>query len=198
MREELTRSLFACWPRIFAAECRDSTCLPVDERVACGDGWFPLIAALCEALQWETDHAGAPQIVARQIKDKLGSLRFAACGPRTPQQEGAIQMAVLLSARIPDEPVPAVEQEPPGATHFRGASAGEQQVRSRHTADTIIRVARAGGGPLLIGEDLGTDAIVRIINSTSVPITVKAGRRTGDALVRIVKAGGSRISLDFS
>lgn len=195
MREELIHSLFATWPRIFAAECGDLVCLPLDERVDCGDGWFPVIAALCEALQWETDHAGAPQIVVRQIKHKLGSMRIAAFGPRTPQQDGAIQMAVMLSARIPDDPASIAVRE---VLAPMPSGAGEGQARSQHAADTIIRVARAGGGPLVVGEDLGADAIVRIIKSTPVPITVKAGQRTGDALIRIVKAGGPLVTLDFS
>ncbi|MGB3393527.1 MAG: hypothetical protein WA956_15195 [Stenotrophomonas sp.] len=186
MKEELVQRLFTTWPQIFAP-IRNGLAYPEPERrITCGDGWFPVIDTLCEALQWETDHASAPQIVVAQIKSKLGSMRFAAPGPRSERQGGMIHMALMLSACIDeDRPWPGMpetgESRPP-----------------QHRADSIIRMAREGAGALAVGGNLGTDAIVRIIKNTAIPVTVKVGDRSGDALVRIAKAGGSRVTLDFS
>ena len=42
----------------------------------CGDGWFMLLDELCSGLQWNTDKNGYPQVVAVQVKEKFGGLRF--------------------------------------------------------------------------------------------------------------------------
>ena len=42
----------------------------------CSDGWIWLIGNLCSQLQWDADKNNCPQIVATQIKEKFGSLRF--------------------------------------------------------------------------------------------------------------------------
>ena len=69
---------------------------------------------------------------------------------------------------------------------------------SSHSADSIIRVAQAAGGPIIIGENLSKDSVIRIIQSTGAPVTVKAGSRRADSLVQIVQAGGNRATIDFS
>ncbi|MGH8054716.1 MAG: hypothetical protein ACREP4_12440 [Stenotrophomonas sp.] len=198
MKEVLTGYLFTTWPRIFAASGSDLAILPLEQRITCGDGWFPIIAALCEALQWETDHEAAPQIVVAQIKTKLGSMHLAAFGPRSERQAGMIQLVHMLSARIAEGPasLPDEAEIAEKLPWCACVSAGGGLLR--HGADTIVRIARAGGGPVVVGESLGTDAIVRIIKSTRAPIVVKARNRPGDALVRIARAGGSRITIDFS
>lgn len=43
--------------------------------IACDDGWYDLIYNLCEELQGWSDVYGS-QIVATQIKEKFGGLRF--------------------------------------------------------------------------------------------------------------------------
>ena len=44
---------------------------------ACGDGWFNIINMMCRNIQsyldWKPD---VPQVVALQVKEKFGSLRF--------------------------------------------------------------------------------------------------------------------------
>lgn len=67
-----------------------------------------------------------------------------------------------------------------------------------HSTDSIIRIAQAGGGPIIVGESTSTDSVVRIVQSTLASVTVKAGRRSADSLVRIVQAGGERVTIDFS
>lgn len=67
--------------------------------IECDDGWFDLIDGLCECLQESTDFAGEPQIVAEQVKEKLGRLRFrtwrASC-----RQRGIIAFAESFSQRL--------------------------------------------------------------------------------------------------
>ena len=43
---------------------------------SCGDGWYLLIDRLCSSLQWDTDTNKYPQVVATQVKEKYGTLRF--------------------------------------------------------------------------------------------------------------------------
>src|SRR5665811_1308045 len=42
----------------------------------CGDGWFDILDALCERIQFTIDNDDVQQVVARQVKEKLGTLRF--------------------------------------------------------------------------------------------------------------------------
>ena len=103
MREELRQRLFDAYPRLFALSHGGQNLLPLDRRIDCGDGWFPIIDALCEALQWELDRDGTPQIVVARIKNKLGAMSFQALGPRTDWQGGMIHMAAMLSQRIAED-----------------------------------------------------------------------------------------------
>ncbi len=64
----------------------------------CGDGWYDLIDALCLQLQFATKN-GAPQVVARQVKEKFGRLRFYTCG-QNDEQQGMIVLAEAMSARL--------------------------------------------------------------------------------------------------
>jgi hypothetical protein len=44
-----------------------------------GDGWFNIIDKLCSQIQWHLDHNAekeTPQVVAVQVKEKYGTLRF--------------------------------------------------------------------------------------------------------------------------
>ena len=69
---------------------------------------------------------------------------------------------------------------------------------SRYSPDSIVRVAKAGGGPLILGASLSPDSIVHIVQSTTAPVTVKAEGYSPDSLVLIAQAGGSRVTIDFS
>jgi len=64
----------------------------------CGDGWYDLVDALCLQLQFATKN-GAPQVVASQVKEKFGKLRFYTCG-HSAEQEGMIELAETMSARL--------------------------------------------------------------------------------------------------
>ena len=70
--------------------------------IACGDGWYWLIDNLCENLQFQTDKNGDPQIVAAQVKEKFGGLRFYVNGA-SERQYAYISFAESLSFRICEE-----------------------------------------------------------------------------------------------
>ena len=66
-----------------------------------GNGWFDLIDALAERLQFWTDRRHAPQVIAEQVKEKLGALRFySAFVTITDEQKGMIRMASAMSERV--------------------------------------------------------------------------------------------------
>lgn len=44
--------------------------------IAIGDGWIPLLEKLFDYCQFQHDKNGYPQLVAEQIKEKFGMLRF--------------------------------------------------------------------------------------------------------------------------
>lgn len=69
----------------------------------CGDGWFDLINTLCERLQFWTENNDAHQVVAFQVKEKYGALRFYVKGEITREQQGIIDMAQRLSERLCDQ-----------------------------------------------------------------------------------------------
>lgn len=67
--------------------------------VECGPGWFPLIDALCNALNNSVLLHGGPPPHVLQIKEKFGKLRFYARDVND-YQHGLIDMACALSSRI--------------------------------------------------------------------------------------------------
>lgn len=73
MNEELERTLLSKFPEIFNIKETD----PDDYLwgIHCGDGWAPLITTMCRQLQLHVETTGRPQIVATQIKHKMGILR---------------------------------------------------------------------------------------------------------------------------
>lgn len=86
MTPELQSRLFAKYPKIF----RDRT-LPMTQTcmcwgLECGDGWYAILDHLCYALTWTystgltVDEAYVPveppQVIADQVKEKYGTLRF--------------------------------------------------------------------------------------------------------------------------
>jgi hypothetical protein len=73
MHEQLDALLCKRYPAIFSIDDLD------DPRVfgfECGDGWFTLIDAACALIQRQIDTTGTQQLVASQVKEKFGGLRF--------------------------------------------------------------------------------------------------------------------------
>ena len=85
--------------------------------VNCGDGWFDLIDTLCGNLDHCAKHGGM-QVVALEIKEKFGGLRFYQDGCND-QQVGMIRMAAAMSWHICD------------ICGNRGQLTGEDWVRTR-------------------------------------------------------------------
>jgi len=93
--------LFERYPAIFAERALPETETAMCHGINAGNGWFQLIDGLCARLQWETDHNDAPQVVATQVKEKLGTLRFYR-RTASERQLGMIDLATELSGRICD------------------------------------------------------------------------------------------------
>lgn len=96
MTPELDRLLCARYPRIFAERNLSprETCMC---RGFPGDRWFSLIDTLCAELQGLTERHGELQIVATQVKEKFGRLRFFV-HEASPAQHQAIAAAERMSA----------------------------------------------------------------------------------------------------
>jgi hypothetical protein len=87
MREELDNALCVKYPKIFAQRN-----LPMNETAmcwgfCCGDGWYDILNSLCSQIQhhidWKQEQKekynrgeGCVQVVAVQVKEKFGGLRF--------------------------------------------------------------------------------------------------------------------------
>lgn len=88
MRRELDELLCQSYPKIFKDRNAHMTETAMCWGFECGDGWFNIINQLCANIQHYTDwnnenHAKGykqykevPQVVAVQIKEKFGTLRF--------------------------------------------------------------------------------------------------------------------------
>jgi len=76
MKKELQEKLFKKYPKIFADinKSPQETCMCWG--IETGDGWYKLIDNLCSQLQAETDSGKNGQVIANQIKEKYGTLRF--------------------------------------------------------------------------------------------------------------------------
>lgn len=81
MQQELDAQLCEKYPEIFAerhlSEMQTCMCWGFSH----GDGWFNIIDQLCANIQshinWQTKQGHeVPQVVAEQVKEKFGTLRF--------------------------------------------------------------------------------------------------------------------------
>lgn len=102
MDADRQQQLFERYPQIFQERS-----LPVAESgmgrgIETGNGWFHLIDTLCARLQRETDLDRAPQVIATQIKEKLGGLCFYSSNTNTERQQAMIDLACALSRCICD------------------------------------------------------------------------------------------------
>jgi hypothetical protein len=92
-----------------------------------GRRWYHLIDALCIQLQRVTDQDGAPQVIASQVKDKFGSLRF-----YTREADGRQKAMIELAKELPQRICDVCGA--PGAT-----------VSTRRLTATRCKVHAAGG-----------------------------------------------------
>ncbi len=89
MDPELVRLLVTRYPQLFPAG-------DLPPRSGVGNGWFGLLNSLSERLQFWTEHNHAPQLVARQIKEKYGELK--------------VYVSPLHNPALPSEPARAEQQ----------------------------------------------------------------------------------------
>jgi hypothetical protein len=118
MNEKLQNDLIKAYPKIFKNVGGDETKTCMAHGIQCNDGWYDLLDTLCYTMQRhcnvtntryiiETDkyefvEEGDPeyvQVVAAQVKEKLGTLRFYVDGADD-STEAMIQMAEQMSGRI--------------------------------------------------------------------------------------------------
>lgn len=99
MNPKLDEALCERYPLIFAQRHGDPAATAMCRGFEVDDGWFTLIDILCRELQRETDERRAPQIIARQVKDKMGELRFHVANA-SDRQRGMIDLARALSRHL--------------------------------------------------------------------------------------------------
>jgi hypothetical protein len=110
MREDLDKLLCEKYPKIF----KDRNA-PMTVTAMCwgfpGDGWFNIIDMLCGAIQYHIDNvtywkdgveSHCPQVVATQVKEKYGALRFYYCGGDD-TIDGMVDMAEYMSKQTCEE-----------------------------------------------------------------------------------------------
>jgi len=108
MKQELQDKLFKKYPKIFAQKD-----LPMDQTSMCwgvttGDGWYNIIDTLCQCIQTHVkrnikkDQNVEQQVIATQVKEKFGGLRFYYNGGND-IIEGLVWMAETLSNRTCEE-----------------------------------------------------------------------------------------------
>lgn len=96
MRQKQQQKLYDAYPKIFADAGKPVDQSPMAFGIQTGDGWFWLINHLCRHLQDLTDKRGLPQVVAFQVKEKFGGLRFYVVTANI-EQYHAIEFAESLS-----------------------------------------------------------------------------------------------------
>ena len=76
MKQELDDLLCNRYPKIFrdrhASMYESCMCWGFE----CGDGWFDIIDTICSQIQAYIDRENVEQVVATQVKEKFGTLRF--------------------------------------------------------------------------------------------------------------------------
>jgi hypothetical protein len=79
MKKELDDLLVEKYPKIFRDRYADMRITAMCWGAECGSGWFWLIDKLCERIQSHIDlnpHLNIEQVIAVQVKEKFGGLRF--------------------------------------------------------------------------------------------------------------------------
>lgn len=81
MRDELDKKLCEKYPKIFSLRYGDMTSTAMCWGFEHGDGWYNILDRLCANIQshidWTEKNGGAvPQVIAEQVKEKFGALRF--------------------------------------------------------------------------------------------------------------------------
>lgn len=99
MNPELDRELCERYPAMFVDRHASVFETGMCWGFCVDDGWYDLIDVLCQQLQQECDDNSLPQIVAVQVKEKMGTLRFRVKAA-SDRQRAMIRYAETLSERI--------------------------------------------------------------------------------------------------
>lgn len=107
MKQELDEYLCKVYPKIFAGRHGDPKDTLMCFGFACGDGWFQILNQLCNNIQhyidWQNkDSEVVPQVVAVQVKEKFGTLRFYYDGGDS-KIDGMVRMAESMSGVMCEE-----------------------------------------------------------------------------------------------
>lgn len=96
---KLQNKLFKKYPKIFSQRKLPMSQTCMCWGITCDNGWYMLIDKLCEFLQFHTDKNDHKQVIATQVKEKFGGLRFYNIGGDK-YLSGAIDFAEVLSNEI--------------------------------------------------------------------------------------------------
>jgi hypothetical protein len=125
MKKELDEALCAKYPKIFAQRHSSVTETAMCWGFECGDGWYQILDSLCGQIQhhidwshknkeydlkWNSENPAeqrpvrepVPQVVAVQVKEKFGGLRFYYEGGNE-QIYGMVRMAESWAANTCEE-----------------------------------------------------------------------------------------------
>ena len=183
MTPDLDTLLLSRHSRIFPAGA-----LP--PRSGVGNGWFYLLDSLCERLQFWTDHNGAPQLLAAQVKEKFAGLSFyVQCANREEriagEQHGMIRMAGAVSLHT---------CEVCGGPGWQVIESGWYRARCaahehRHVADPIpVLYAFAGQGSAhLIGQIVIGGTPVTALAEMDAASLLAAAKREGYDQLQVVR-----------
>ena len=189
MTPDLDQLLCMRHPQIFARRN-----LPMDKSCMYwgfpGNGWFNLLDALCERLQFWTDRRSAPQLVTEQVKEKLGVLEVYvnATGSEhiAGEQKGMIRMASAMSERLCEvcgHPGWLIDDD---VTWYRVRCAAH---RDRRTDDPVpVLYTFAGRGAAhVIGHVAIRGTPVATLEEADVAALLRAARRDGYDELQIVR-----------
>jgi len=76
MKDELEKQLITKYPKIFVDANKSMVESCMYWGIECPDAWYHLIDNLCEHIQSYIDNNNVAQVVADQVKEKFGTLRF--------------------------------------------------------------------------------------------------------------------------
>lgn len=76
MTSDLELLLYTRHPEIFAGRTLPREQSNMHWGIQCGNGWFALIDALCAEIDWQVKENAMPPVLATDVKEKAGSLRF--------------------------------------------------------------------------------------------------------------------------
>lgn len=102
MRNSLQDALYQAHPGLFRQRTLPLTESGMGRGFECGDGWYGILDGLCDALTTHSRQTGHPPIVAVQVKEKLGDLRFYVDGD-CEWCRGAIDFSSAMSRHVCEE-----------------------------------------------------------------------------------------------